>query len=117
MAGSISEAPQVLQEIRAGEGLNLSAAARQFPAQRGTGSMNPATMFWYATKGAKSPSGKTVKLEAVRVGWRWLTSQSAVTRFVERLTEADPTEAPARTPTQRNRAAERAAKELERMGA
>jgi len=63
-----------------------------------------------------------VKLEAVRVGGRWLTSKGAVARFVSALTTAaDPnTTSPPpqiRTPAARQRAAEAAAAKLQRMGA
>jgi hypothetical protein len=113
---------QVLSEIQAGEGLGLSAAGRLFPAHRGEGTVDPSTVFRWVTKGTKTADGRKVKLEAVRVGGRWLTSRAAVGRFVAALTvAADPTVATppqsTRAPTARQKASERAARELERMGA
>ena len=112
----------VLSEIQSGEGLSLSAAGRQFPAHRGKGTIAPSTIFRWVKSGAKAPDGRVVTLAAVRVGGRWITSHGAVLRFVAALTPAaDPIPAssppPTRTPTQRQRASEAAARELERRGA
>ena len=62
-----------------------------------------------------------VKLEAVRVGGRWLTSRGAVARFVQALTDAA-TLAPTSPELSRSeaaslRAGERSGEELDRMGA
>ncbi len=112
---------RLLTEIESGEGLSLSAAGRLFPGHRGGKSVDPSTTFRWSTKGVKTAGGEVVKLAAVRVGTRWLTSRSAVARFVAALTAAATpsaaAEVPARTPTQRRRAAERAASELTRRGA
>jgi hypothetical protein len=108
----------VLSEIQAGDGLSLSAAGRQFPAHRGDGTVDPSTIFRWVTKGMKAPSGQVVKLEAVRVGSRWLTSRGAVARFVAALTPAD--EAPSgpmpRSATTRIKAAQDAGRALEKKG-
>jgi len=111
----------LLTEIEAGEGLGLAAAGRLFPAHRGKGSMNPSTVFRWVVKGQKTGCGAVVKLEAVRVGGRWLTTRSAIARFVTTLTEfAEPEESPPyqriRSPAERRRASERAALELKRRG-
>lgn len=109
----------LLAEIEAGQGLSLSAAGRLFPAFRGQGRVGPSTTFRWATKGAKAQGGELVKLEAIRVGGRWLTSRSAITRFVAALTEhSSPAGAPpSRTPSQRRRACEAANQRLKQMGA
>jgi hypothetical protein len=112
--------PGVLSEIQAGEGLPLSAAGRLFPGHRGGPSVDPSTVFRWVTKGTTA-GGRTVKLEAVRAGSRWLTSRGAVARFVAALTDAAvpgaaPTAPTARTPTAR-RAAARATAALKAMGA
>jgi hypothetical protein len=115
--------PQVLTEIQGGDGLSLSAAGRMFPAHRGEGTINPSTVFRWVTQGTKTADGRVVKLEAVRVPGRWLTSRSALARFVQALTAgADPAAAAAlqpttRTQTARRKSSERAARELERRGA
>jgi len=111
----------LLAEIEAGEGLGLAAAGRLFPAYRGKGNMNPATVWRWVMKGQKSSRGAVVKLEAVRVGGRWLTTRSAVARFVTTLTELEelepaPPHARIRSPAQRRRAVEAATHRLQMMG-
>ncbi len=126
MADIVSEAdpvPRLLTEIQAGEGLSLSAAGRLFPGHRGNGTVDPSTVFRWVTKGMRTTDRRVVKLEAVRVGGRWLTSRGAVARFVSALTAAaaptsGTTVTPApRTPAARRTASELAAQELKRMGA
>ncbi len=112
----------VLAEIQSGGGLGLSAAGRLFPAHRGEGTVDPSTVFRWVTKGTRTTDGCTVKLEAVRVGGRWLTSRGAVARFVTALTAAaDLTPVASiptpRTPAARNRATEKAIATLKAMGA
>ena len=72
----------------------------------------------WAVHGARSPAGKLVRLEAARLGSRWITSRQALQRFVEALTPrtgaAPPL--PPRTPAKRRRASEQAAKTLENIG-
>lgn len=111
--------PQVLAEIQSGEGLSLSAAGRLFPGHRGGSSVDPSTVFRWVTKGTRTPGGHIVKLEAVRVGVRWLTSRGAVARFVAALTDAaNPApSAPPATGTPSTRRAEKAAAALKAMGA
>ena len=118
----VDPVPQVLTEIQSGGGLSLSAAGRLFPAHRGEGTVDPSTVFRWVTRGTRAADGRPVRLEAVRVGGRWLTSRGAVARFVTTLTTAaDPnprTTAPVpRTPTARHQASEKAAATLKRMGA
>jgi len=114
--------PDVLTEIQSGGGLSLSAAGRLFPAHRGNGTVDPSTVFRWRQKGAKTTDGRLVKLEAVRVGGRWLTSREAVARFVQALTNAaDPTSSSTpptpRSVGQQQRAAQRAGERLKKMGA
>jgi len=58
-----------------------------------------------------------VKLEAARVGGRWLTSKEALERFSVALTPVVAgTTVPVRTPSRRQRENAAAASALERMG-
>jgi hypothetical protein len=67
-------------------------------------------------EGAKAPAGQKVKLEAVRIGHRWLTSLEAMDRFAAAQTPGlDPRPTP-RSPAARRRAHERAERELEKSG-
>lgn len=111
--------PSVLVEIQTGHGMALSTAGRRFPGVRGNAGVDPSTVFRWVTQGTKATDGSRVKLEAVRVGGRWLTSDQAIARFVAALTGgATAAETPApRQPSARQRSSEAAAKQLEQMGA
>jgi hypothetical protein len=59
-----------------------------------------------------------IHLEAVRLGGRWVTSREAIQRFCERLTPAldrAAAEIP-RAPAARQRASEKAGRQLEKIG-
>jgi hypothetical protein len=99
----------------------LKAACPLVPAARGGKKTHLSTLLRWILIGARGPSGEPVRLEAVRLGGRWMTTREALQRFAERLTprlDSDTAQAPAapRTPTTRGRAAERAGRELERQG-
>jgi hypothetical protein len=98
--------------------LSLAAAARRFPAGRRGRPVHPATLTRWILAGVRRPGGRRVRLEAVRLGGRWVTSREAIGRFVAALTpEPGPTDAPAlRSPTARTRASRRADEELRRRG-
>jgi hypothetical protein len=101
--------------------INLSQAARRIPAFRGSGRCHPSTIFRWLTTGVKLPNGEQLRLEGFRLAGRWLTSEQAVDRFLLAQNEAwnpEPIHQPAlpiRTPTQRQRASERAAEELDEL--
>jgi hypothetical protein len=74
------------------------------------------TVFRWALKGCRAPDGTVVRLEALRLGGRWVTSHEAVQRFALALTpclEATPTP---RSAGKRQKASERAGRELEKLG-
>jgi hypothetical protein len=99
--------------------LSLAAAARLVPPARGGKRTHLSTLLRWIVRGAKAPDGSPVRLEAIRLGGRWLTSREALQRFVERLTPDLDTVATVptpRTPGRRQRASERAAQQLEKMG-
>ncbi len=75
------------------------------------------TIIRWIKIGARGPNGQRVRLEAVRLGGRWLTSREALQRFAERLTpDLDRLETPEpRTPSRRERAAASAARDLENL--
>jgi hypothetical protein len=124
MADGISEVdsvPDVLAEIQSGGGLSLSAAGRLFPGHRGGEAVDPSTVFRWVVKGTRTAGGSVVKLEAVRVGGRWLTSRGAVARFVAALTQAaaptEKTTSPSRSNAANRRANDRAIARLKSLGA
>jgi hypothetical protein len=75
------------------------------------------TLLRWIHLGARGPSGEPVRLEAVRLGSRWLTSREALQRFASALTPSTdklPTAPATRTPNTRAGAIERAGQALER---
>ncbi|HEX4613273.1 MAG TPA: DUF1580 domain-containing protein [Urbifossiella sp.] len=96
--------------------ISLSQAAARFPGHRGADRLRPATLTRWILKGARAVDGRRVKLEALRVGCRWLTSSPALARFAAALGPAA-APPPARSPAARTRASDRAGAELERLGA
>jgi hypothetical protein len=99
----------------------LTQAARKYPGHRGAARLHPATLTRWILAGVRAPDGRRVRLEAVRVGCRWLTSEAALARFAAALTPRPgghpAAAAEVRTPHQRDRAADQAAAALIRAGA
>jgi hypothetical protein len=98
--------------------ISLSQVARNMPPFRSCRPVNPSTVLRWIIKGARLSGGERVRLEALRLGGRWLTSMEAVGRFIaiqtdDRVGECEP--AP-RTSRQRRQATERARDELRRAG-
>jgi hypothetical protein len=95
----------------------MSQAARRFPPHRRDRPVNPSTIWRWVVDGVRLPGGGKLRLEAARVGGRWLTSEQALARFIDAQTVVQfaPAERPA-TPRQRQHAAERAGETLEALG-
>jgi hypothetical protein len=97
----------------------LAAAAKLVPPARSGKRTHLSTILRWILTGAKAPDGQRVRLEAIRLGGRWMTTREALQRFTERLTpRLDGGAAPSapRTESRRRRASERAAEELKRLG-
>jgi hypothetical protein len=105
-------------DLTAEMALPLAEACRIVPPARSGKKTHLSTILRWILRGAKSPTGELVKLEALRIGNRWVTSREALQRFAERLTPRldERTATALRTPTQRQRAADRAARELKQVG-
>lgn len=97
--------------------ITLSEAASRFPGHRGAERLHPATLTRWILRGVRAVDGRRVKLEAVRVGCRWLTSEPALTRFAAALCATHNPPPLSQSPATRRKASERAAAELERLGA
>jgi hypothetical protein len=99
--------------------LTIPAASRVFPAARGCGQANPATVWRWCTLGVRV-RGERLRLQHVRIGAYFYTSRQAIVRFLEALNAPAngqrATTSSIRTPTQRRRASDRAAKRLAGMG-
>jgi hypothetical protein len=97
--------------------LTLAQAARLVPPGRNGRKTYLSTIHRWILKGVRLPSGEVVRLEAIRLSSRWLTSREALQRFAERQTpRLDGDLSSPRTPLARHRASERAARRLERIG-
>jgi hypothetical protein len=109
---------QLLDEIEAGQGETLTRAARRIPRARQDKPVTLSCLLRWVSRGVKGPNGERIKLEAARLAGKWVTTPGAIRRFVEaQQPQPDVGAAPTpRTPNARRRAAERAAKELERHG-
>jgi hypothetical protein len=110
--------PDIKAEILAGSGLSLTQAARRFPPFRAGRPINPSTVFRWIVDGVRTSGGARVRLEGIRLGGRWLTSEQALARFIDAQTSAQLAPAPSRaaTPRERQRAAERAGENLDKLG-
>jgi hypothetical protein len=97
--------------------ISLSQAAARFPGHRGAERLHPATMTRWILRGVLAVDGRRVKLEAIRLGCRWLTSEPALQRFADALSTPPADSVPTRIPTARQKASARAAAELRAMGA
>jgi hypothetical protein len=102
----------------------FSVLAEELPPARSGKKCRLSTLIRWATRGARSPDGRLVRLEAARLGNRWVSTREAIARFMVALTPC-PGESPSRsqtsagtprTPSQRLKASERAAEERERRG-
>jgi Protein of unknown function (DUF1580) len=96
--------------------ITLAQAATRYPGHRGAKRLHPATLTRWILKGVTALNGQRGRLEAIRIGARWLTSETALQRFADALSA--PVDAtPTRSPTARQKASDRADAELRAMGA
>lgn len=70
----------------------LAKAARMHASSRGVGTVHPGTLHRWRLYGIGG-----IKLECLKVGGSWHTSQGALQRFFEQLTAAEQTPAAAET--------------------
>jgi hypothetical protein len=99
--------------------LSLSQAARRLPPGRNGRPVTLSCLLRWVLDGVPGPDGQRVRLEAARLGGRWLTSVEALARFAAALTPRLGSDDPPprrRSPAARRRRSERAAKELEEAG-
>jgi hypothetical protein len=97
----------------------LAEACRLIPPARSGRRTHISTLVRWITHGAPGPQGERIRLEALRLGDRWVTTRQAIQRFAERLTPPasdDQVSPPPRTPTARRRSHERAARTVESAG-
>ncbi len=97
--------------------IGLGEAARSLPGYRENTTMHPSALLRWVTHGARGQDGQLKRLEAVRLGSRWLTSHESLARFSSALACTATNETPIRSPTAQNRAGVSAGDRLEAMGA
>jgi hypothetical protein len=88
--------------------LSLSQAARLLPPGRNDRPVHVATLTRWILVGVRTTNDQRVKLDAIRLGGRWLISTGALTRFAEALT-ADRAGAPPALPADSTTTARRRA--------
>jgi hypothetical protein len=93
--------------------VSLTDAARLLPARRKGKKPHTSCLYRWSVSGCKG-----IVLESLQVGGTRCTSREALARFIEALTLASPTgpQMSVRSPIKRQRAAEKAIRELERQG-
>jgi hypothetical protein len=96
----------------------LAEACKLVPPARRGKRTHLSTLLRWILHGARNPAGEIVRLEAIRLGSRCMTSREALQRFAEALTPRRDSPAPPapRTPTARRRASEEAARQLDSIG-
>ena len=102
--------------INLSKGFGPSRAAKKVPALREGRPVASSTIIRWIVDGCVGPDGEVVRLEAVRLGARWVTDEDALQRFVERLTPKAESRTAPRPPTSRRNADERADRALRERG-
>ena len=110
-------AEEMVNRLLSEDKLSMRQAGKLMGDVQGQPPIHPTTVARWCLKGIKIRSGVVARLDHIRVGGRLLTSRQAITRWLAVQTETTATEdIGPRTPAQRNRAADQAAEELERLG-
>lgn len=110
---------ELLSEIDAGTALPLSQLCQRVPRTRKNRPATLSCLLRWVIAGAPGLNGERVKLEAARLGGRWISSPGALRRFILRQTPAADGAADrpgARTAAKRRRASDTAGEKLEKLG-
>lgn len=110
----MSSVGQLAAAITTGEGLSLGGASVLFPPSRAGRPVHPTTLMRWVIDGVTAPGGRRVKLAAVRVGSRWLTTRAAVAEFIQAQQPAEVVAGP--VPRTGDKRAASVEKELAEMG-
>lgn len=109
---------QLLEEIAKGEGEPLVRAAKRMPSSRQGKPVSLSCLLRWVLSGVRGPDDRPIRLEAVRCAGRWLTTPGAIQRWLAAQTphlDGDPPSSP-RSPSNRQRASDRAAAQLKKLG-
>jgi hypothetical protein len=97
--------------------VTIGQVIAKLPGGRGNPRPSPSTITRWILSGVRGVSGETIKLRAMRAGFRWLLRESDIQTFFHALAVL-PTDPPAtRTPTTRANASDTAAAKLQALGA
>jgi hypothetical protein len=105
-------------DISVEEPIRLHEAARIAGTGKRGRPIHPSTVFRWIWDGVRGPGGELVRLEGLRIGKHWATSKQALQRFFEELTPevAGRSKGHPRSQTRRQKAADRAGRQLARAG-
>lgn len=113
---TISDKQTMIARLRAEGAKPAPAIAKKAPSQREGTAVHPGTISRWALKGVKLADGRTVRLEAFKVGRVLMTSEAALERFflAQNADDAEDQQAdpPPRSAAARNKASRRAEAEL-----
>lgn len=120
MAGAVSppNTNTLVEKILAESPIGMTAAAKLFGTFKQGKPVHPSTVTRWASEGVQIPGGR-LRLEAVKIAGRLVTSRAAVVRFIQGQQEepaAGQTTPAPRSPAERRRASDAAAQELDRIG-
>ncbi len=109
---------RLAEEIAAGHGKYLGQIARVVPPSREDKAVTPSCVFRWVTEGVRVLGGGRVRLEAMKLAGRFISTPMALARFLEAQTpQASSESAPGQSsPGKRLKAAERAGAELDKLG-
>ena len=107
---------RLMREIAESGALSLNEVGRMFKDSEKPEGYGYNSLFRWVVHGAKTFDGRRVRLEAIRLGMRWQTSRAAVERFIAARSNFPESDEEARSPAERKRASDHAARELEAMG-
>lgn len=118
----MSDQSAIVGEILAGEGKSVSEVARLIPPFRGGKRGTPSLVTRWITDGVRGLGNARVRLEAVRLSGRWVTTAGALSRFLQAQQAELPggdvavPAGPAPTRSRRQGQAESAQRALEQLG-
>jgi hypothetical protein len=111
-----AQVSQVAAEVSQGDAVSTSGVGRMLPGRSPGKTVDPSTVFRWISHGIRRSDGARVRLEAIKIGGRFITSKAAVQRFLVASNEAETVNTSEATETKQTRAAKASAK-LEAMGA
>ncbi len=111
----------LIERIIAEGAIGCAEAARMFGTFRSGRPCHPATISRWCISGVRVREGCRVKLEHFRGAGKFMTSKPAIFRFLaaqqDPVESAEPSTIALTTPSERHRAIEAAAREMEAAGA